>query len=116
MAHNIHIPWEEQSDQYWTDLCARVVEHFGLPGGKYTSHPEKEWMTFSFTDEQDYLMCKMMLSEHVAERTSWTLPVDEDGVVTFPQDLIDKTGWREGDVIDWQDLGDGSWSLTKKSV
>jgi hypothetical protein len=114
--HNIHIPWEKQSDQYWNELCAKVVEHFGLPGGKYTSHPEEDWMTFSFVDERDYLMCKMMLSEHIAERTSWTLQIDEDGVLTFPQDLLDKTGWREGDVIDWKDLGDGSWSLTKKSV
>jgi bifunctional DNA-binding transcriptional regulator/antitoxin component of YhaV-PrlF toxin-antitoxin module len=61
-------------------------------------------------------MCKMMLSEHVAERTSWTLKIDDDGVLTFPQDLLDRTGWREGDVLDWKDLGNGSWSLTKKSV
>jgi hypothetical protein len=116
LVHNIHIPWEKQSDQYWNELCARVVEHFGLPGEKYTSHPEEDWMTFSFTDERDYLMCKMLLSEHIAERTSWTLTVGEDGIVTFPDEVFEKTGWKEGDVLDWQDLGNGSWTLTKKSV
>ena len=114
--HNIYVPWRSQSGQYWNDLCARVVEHFGLPGDRYTSHPEEDWMTFSFKDENDHLMCKMLLSEHIVERNRWTLTIDEDGVLTFPPDLLAKTGWREGDVIDWQDLGNSSWSLTKKSV
>ena len=114
--HNVYIPWEKQSDQYWNELCARVVEHFGLPGGKYTSHPEEDWMTFTFNDERDCLMCKMLLSEHIAERTTWTLKVGDDGVLTFPTDLLAKTGWKEGDVIDWQDNGDKTWTLTKKSI
>jgi hypothetical protein len=111
--NNVYIPWKKQSDQYWNELCARVVEHFGLPGDKYTSHPETEWMTFSFKDEQDALMCKMLLSEHIAERTTWTLTVEEDGVITFPEDLLKRAGWREGDTIDWQAVEDGSFILRK---
>jgi hypothetical protein len=111
--NNVYIPWKKQSDQYWNELCARVVEHFGLPGDKYTSHPETEWMTFSFKDEQDALMCKILLSEHVAERTTWTLTVEEDGVITFPEDLLKRAGWQEGDTIDWQTVGDGSFILRK---
>jgi hypothetical protein len=111
--YNVHIPWKEQRDQYWNDLCARVVEHFGLPGGKYTTHPEPDWMTFSFESEQDHLMCKMLLSEYVAERTTWTLTVGEDGVITFPEEVMKKIGWQEGDVINWQDSGDGSFILRK---
>jgi len=111
--YNVYIPWKEQRDQYWNDLCARVVEHFGLPGGKYTSHPEADWMTFSFKSEQDHLICKMLLSEHVAERTSWTVTVSEDGVITFPDEVLRKTGWQEGDTINWQDSGDGSFILRK---
>jgi len=119
--YNVYIPWEKQSDQYWNELCARVVEHFGLPGGKYTSHPETDWMTFSFKDERDHLMCKMLLSEHVAERKSWELTVEEDpetgdGILTFPTDLLKSAGWQEGDVLEWVDLKNGSWQLKKKSV
>ena len=54
-------------------------------------------------------------------KTSWTLVVEEDpetgdGILTFPEDMLSQTGWREGDVLEWKDLGDGSWSLEKKSV
>lgn len=46
----------------------------------------------------------------------WTLTVDNDGILTFPPDLLEMTGWKEGDVILWTDNGDGSWSLTKKML
>jgi len=54
-------------------------------------------------------------------KTSWTLTIEEDpetgdGILTFPEDLLAQTGWQEGDVLQWKDLGDGSWSLEKKSV
>jgi hypothetical protein len=114
--YNVHIPWQSQSDVFWTDLCAQVVEHFGLPGHRYTSHPEPDWMTFAFVNEQDHLMCKMLLSEHVAERNSWTLQVADDGTVTFPPEALAKAGWKEGDQLDWHDNGDRTWILTKKSV
>lgn len=55
------------------------------------------------------------------KRTSWTLTVEEDkdtgdGIVTFPEDLLESTGWKEGDILEWIDLNNGSWQLRKKSV
>jgi hypothetical protein len=55
------------------------------------------------------------------KRTSWTLKVEEDpetgdGILTFPTDLLESAGWKEGDTIQWIDLKDGSWQLKKKSV
>lgn len=51
----------------------------------------------------------------------WTLTVEEDpetgdGILTFPQDLLEEADWKEGDTIEWIDLGNGSWQLKKKSV
>lgn len=47
----------------------------------------------------------------------WTVDVKEDNngdaVIEFPDDLLAKAGWQEGDKITWQDLGDGTWSLSK---
>jgi len=51
--------------------------------------------------------------------TQWTITVEEaddgsgDLVLPFPEDLLKQAGWKEGDTLDWQDNGDGSWSLTK---
>jgi len=42
-----------------------------------------------------------------------TLTVDDDGVITFPDEFIEKLGWKEGDVLKWIDNGDGSFTLTK---
>ena len=52
---------------------------------------------------------------------SWTLNVEEDSetgdyMLSFPPDLLEEAGWKEGDEIIWKDQGDGSWLLTKKSV
>ena len=30
-----------------------------------------------------------------------TLTVDENGILTFPDELIKETGWEEGDVLEW---------------
>ena len=62
--------------------------------------------------------------QDVTERqnsNSWTLTVEEDpetgdAILQFPPDLLEATGWKEGDTLEWKDRGDGSWSLEKKSV
>jgi hypothetical protein len=52
----------------------------------------------------------------------WTITLEEaddgsgDLILPLPQDLLDGAGWQEGDTLNWTDLGNGSWSLTKKDV
>jgi len=52
-------------------------------------------------------------------KNKWTVTVEEaddgsgDIVLPFPQDFLDQQGWKNGDVLDWKDLGNGAWSLTK---
>lgn len=52
-------------------------------------------------------------------QNKWTLEVQEDpdtgdAILEFPPELLSQTGWKEGDVLTWTDLGNGSWSLSKK--
>ena len=42
-----------------------------------------------------------------------TLTVDDDGVITFPDEMIEKLGWKEGDELEWIDNKDGSFTLKK---
>lgn len=49
---------------------------------------------------------------------SWTLTVEDDpetgdAILTFPPDLLEQAGWKEGDTINWIDQKDGSWRLVK---
>ena len=41
-----------------------------------------------------------------------TLTID-DGVLTFPPEILKETGWKEGDVLEWIDREDGSFELRK---
>ena len=50
---------------------------------------------------------------------SWTLTLEEDPetgdlVLPFTPEILDELGWKEGDVLEWVDNKDGSWSLVKK--
>lgn len=45
---------------------------------------------------------------------SWTLTVDDNGVLTFPEDLLKETGWQCGDNLHWIDNKDGTWSIIKE--
>ena len=42
-----------------------------------------------------------------------TLTVNNDGILEFPDDVLEELGWKEGDVLVWIDNKDGSHSLVK---
>ena len=48
----------------------------------------------------------------------YTLDVQENAegelFIEFPPELMEETGWKEGDDLVWTDLKNGSWSLVKK--
>ena len=53
----------------------------------------------------------------MANRT-WTINLEEDpetGDLILPlnDDILEGTGWKTGDTIDWIDNGDGSWTMKK---
>jgi len=37
----------------WNETCAMVVERFGTPGGRYTTHVDETAMRFNFKNEKD---------------------------------------------------------------
>ena len=49
----------------------------------------------------------------------WTITVEEaedgsgDLILPLPPELLDMQGWKEGDTLEWNDLGDGSWTISK---
>jgi hypothetical protein len=59
------VPWENQNGEWWNETCALIMEHFGLPGGKYVTSVSVECMSFVFYDDRDALMCRLLISEKV---------------------------------------------------
>ena len=61
----ITVPWKNQSNTWWNETCANILEHFGLPGDKYVTEITADHMHFDFTDDRDALMCRIMISDKI---------------------------------------------------
>jgi hypothetical protein len=61
----VTVPWESQSKAWWNETCADIVEHFGLPGGRYVTEVSTEHMKFIFHDDRDALMCRLLISDKI---------------------------------------------------
>lgn len=48
----------------------------------------------------------------------WSVTVEEDPetgdlILPLPEDILSLQGWVEGDVLEWVDNKDGTWSIQK---
>ena len=77
---------------------------------------EREYYESSsqYTEEELDAMCDAATSAKKDKVNKWILPVDDDYNITFPEDLLEQTGWKEGDTLQWIDQGDGSFKIIKK--
>ena len=68
---------------------------------KGTAKPyEAPWTKF-IEENKDGFLSKERESNFPKEDKpkTWILPVDDEGVVTLPEDLLERSGWKEGDVL-----------------
>jgi hypothetical protein len=65
MDVTVIVRWNNQKEYWWDETCAMVLEQFGLPGERYTSHPTENKMMFKFFNEKDATMCRLLLSERL---------------------------------------------------
>jgi len=47
------------------------------------------------------------------EHKTWTVTVDEEGVLTLPDEALELLGWEVMDELEWIDQQDGSFLLVK---
>ena len=61
----VTVVWDNQNGFWWNETCAMVLEVFGLPGDRYESKPEHDYMSFTFKNTKDAELCKILLSERL---------------------------------------------------
>lgn len=61
--HLVSISYYGQGNNWWNEACVDVLEVFGLPGNRFTSHPQMNSMSFYFKSKRDAELCKILLSE-----------------------------------------------------
>ena len=108
-------------DNYYTyKKCAsEAYELLGLLNGNGEGHisdyDDTELMPdLQYTEEELNAMCDAVTSAKKDKVNKWIIPVDDDYNITFPEDLLEQTGWKEGDTLQWIDQGDGSFKMIKK--
>ena len=82
---------------------------------KGTAKPYKSpWNQF-IEDNKDGFLSQERESNFPNENKvkSWVLPVDDEGVITLPEDLLERTGWKEGDTLVYE-ISDGGVIVRKK--
>jgi len=52
--HAVKLTWERHPK--WNEICAWGIEHFGLPGNRYTTEVSEEYMCWHFASPQDQLL------------------------------------------------------------
>jgi hypothetical protein len=60
-----------------------------------------------------------MAESRKISNNKWLIEVQENGstkelFVEFPEDAINQVGWHDGDVLEWINNGNGSWTIQKK--
>ena len=70
---------------------------------------KKEWRSFKIANVQEVTPLPK----------SWTVTLEEDPetgdlMLPFSDEMLREVGWQEGDVLEWVDNQNGSWSLVKK--
>jgi len=51
----------------WNEICAKVIEIFGLPGDRYVSSSSTHFMVFRFKSEKDFMLAEILLSEYLTK-------------------------------------------------
>ena len=58
------ITWRTDGPMPWNEICAHVIEDFGLPGDRYITEVGLVEMAFIFRNPQDLLLFKLKWSEY----------------------------------------------------
>jgi hypothetical protein len=103
-------------DNYYTykNSTEKAYELLALLNGNGKGHISDWEDSSQYTDEELNAMCDAATSAKKDKVKKWVLPVDDDYNITFPEDLLEQTGWKEGDTLQWIDQGDGSFKMIKK--
>lgn len=67
MTYDIEIKWGEELaslEDSWNIACARIIDHFGLPGTKYTTKLTDFGITFEFQSAEDAFVARLLIGEN----------------------------------------------------
>ena len=75
MSSTVRIPWTIRTDNegYWNEVCAWAIEMFGLPGDRFTTSANINYMDFVFENNKDALMMALMWNARIVPNEELTV-------------------------------------------
>jgi len=69
MTTTVRIYWKREYDNntMWNEVCAWAIEYFGLPGERFTTHANVNYMEFVFKNSKDALMMSLRWNAEIVD-------------------------------------------------
>ena len=70
MTATVRIHWSREYDNQslWNEVCAWAIEYFGLPGDRFSTSANVDYMEFHFDSKHDaLLMCLRWNAEMISD-------------------------------------------------
>ena len=106
-------------NDFWEDVDDDIKEDIKEHGYDWTPVPSKNVPYPLYMNKNGDVCCPdaVVKKDKVVK---WQLPVEVDGLtgdcyVNLPDDLLERAGLKEGDVVEWIDRGDGSFEMRKSN-
>ncbi len=75
MTTTVRIYWKREYDNHtmWNEVCAWAIEYFGLPGERFTTHANVNYMEFLFENSKDALMMSLRWNAEIVDDQQLTV-------------------------------------------
>lgn len=75
MSSTVRIYWSREYDNeaMWNEVCAWAIEHFGLPGDRFQTHANVNFMEFVFESNKDALLMALRWSAEIVPDNQLTV-------------------------------------------
>ena len=75
MSTTVRIYWSREYDNnsMWNEVCAWAIEYFGLPGDRFQTHANVNYMEFVFQNEHDALLMSIRWNAEIVTKEQLTV-------------------------------------------
>ena len=75
MSTTVRIPWNSEfnNEQKWNEVCAWAIEYFGLPGDRFQTRANTEYMDFIFNSNKDALLMSIRWNARIISDNELTV-------------------------------------------
>ena len=109
--HTEYLQIQYEKSQQLFDLLKGTVKPYKSPWDTYLQDNKEEDDCMPPWGHSDLEYASKHSEENKVK--TWILPVDDEGVVTLPEDLLERSGWKEGDTLVYE-VSNGNILVRKK--